>query len=69
MKDNLNKNNLKDLAIFGGQKMITKDFEKYNPIGEEEIKAAKDVVSTGVLSQFIGKRGPDFLGGPKVKEL
>ena len=69
MKDNFKKNNLEDLAIFGGQKMITKDFKKYNPIGEEEIKAAKDVVSTGVLSQFIGKWGPDFLGGPKVKEF
>ena len=57
------------LAINGGQKLITRSFKRYNSIGVEELKAAKEVIETGVLSQFIGADDPDFLGGPKVKEF
>ena len=57
------------LAMLGGPATITHPFKQYNPIGEEEVQAAKEVIESGVLSQFIGAWHPDFLGGPKVKEF
>lgn len=57
------------LAIFGGKKTITTPFKRYNPIGLEEVEAAKQVIETGVLSQFLGAWHTDFYGGPKVKEF
>ncbi|UYO93974.1 DegT/DnrJ/EryC1/StrS family aminotransferase [Pollutimonas sp. M17] len=57
------------LALFGGPKTIDRPFKRYNPIGREEVEAAKQVVESGVLSQFIGAWDPDFYGGPKVKEF
>ncbi len=59
----------KELALFGGDKYIEKPFNKYQSIGKEEVQAAKSVVESGVLSQFIGDWDKDFLGGPKVKEF
>ena len=59
----------KMLCLNGGEKTINTSFERYNPIGAEEIKAATDVLETGVLSQFIGAHHKDFLGGTKVKEF
>jgi dTDP-4-amino-4,6-dideoxygalactose transaminase len=57
------------LAIHGGPKTITKPFKRYNSIGKEEVDAAKSVVESGVLSQFLGCWDPDFYGGPKVQEF
>ncbi len=57
------------LALLGGTKTITKSFNRYNPIGLEEVQAAKEVIESGVLSQFIGAWHEDFLGGPKVREF
>lgn len=57
------------LALLGGQATISQPFKQYNPIGAEEVQAAKEVIESGVLSQFIGAWHPDFLGGPKVKEF
>lgn len=57
------------LALLGGPKLIQKTFKKYNPIGTEEVEAAKKVVESGVLSQFIGAWCDDFYGGPKVREF
>ena len=57
------------LAILGGKKVIDKEFEVYNSIGNEEVQAAKTVVESGVLSQFLGSWHPDFFGGPKVQEF
>lgn len=57
------------LALFGGPATITQPFKFYNPIGHEELQAAKEVIESGILSQFIGAWHPDFLGGPKVKEF
>lgn len=57
------------LALLGGPKTITKTFNRYNPIGSEEVEAAKAVIESGVLSQFIGAWHEDFYGGPKVKEF
>ena len=60
---------LNELAIFGGERTITTPFKRYNSIGEKETQAAKAVVESGVLSQFLGCWDPDFYGGPKVKEF
>jgi perosamine synthetase len=57
------------LALNGGPKTILTPFRLYNPIGTEEVAAAKAVVESGVLSKFLGRWGSDFLGGPKVKEF
>jgi perosamine synthetase len=57
------------LALFGGHMTITKPIEHYNPIGKEELEAAKSVIEGGVLSQFLGAWHKDFLGGPKVREF
>jgi perosamine synthetase len=57
------------LALNGGPKTINKPFKRYNPIGKEEVEAAKKVVESGVLSQFLGCWDPDFYGGPRVQEF
>ncbi|MCE5181778.1 MAG: DegT/DnrJ/EryC1/StrS family aminotransferase [Anaerolineaceae bacterium] len=57
------------LALHGGPKTIAKPFKRYNPIGKEEVDAAKAVVESGVLSKFLGCWEPDFYGGPKVQEF
>jgi perosamine synthetase len=57
------------LALFGGHKTISSPFPRYNPIGAEEVEAAKRVIESGVLSKFIGGWEPDFYGGPKVQEF
>jgi dTDP-4-amino-4,6-dideoxygalactose transaminase len=36
-------------------------------MGEEEVVAAADVVRSGVLSAYIGGRGPAFMGGEQVR--
>ena len=56
-----------ELALLGGQPIISQKFKTYNSIGIEEVQAAKEVIESGVLSQFIGAHHADFLGGPKVK--
>lgn len=61
--------NIAKLAIFGGPKTITSPFKRYNPIGQEEVDAAKKVVESGVLSQFLGSWNDDFYGGPKVQQF
>lgn len=60
---------MEKLAILGGPKTITEPFRRYNSIGIEEVQAAKAVVESGVLSQFVGGWCNDFYGGPKVKEF
>ena len=56
-----------DLAIFGGRKAIETTLVSYNPIGQEEITAASEVIESGVLSKFLGSWHEDFYGGPKVR--
>ena len=66
----MTKSRTKDkLAILGGPKLIQKEFTPYNPIGSEEVEAAKKVIESGVLSKFMGCWGSDFYGGPKVQEF
>lgn len=57
------------LALLGGLKTIQHEFKQYNSLGTEEIEAARNVVESGVLSQFIGEWHEDFYGGPKVREF
>ena len=57
------------LAFFGGTKTIQTEFKRYNPIGKDEVDAARAVVESGVLSQFLGAWHDDFYGGPKVREF
>jgi perosamine synthetase len=57
------------LALLGGNKTISRSFARYNPIGPEELEAAKAVIESGVLSQFLGAWHEDFYGGPKVREF
>ena len=60
---------MEKLALLGGDKTIQASFRKYNPIGAEELQAAREVIESGVLSQFIGAWHEDFYGGPKVREF
>ncbi len=61
--------NNEKLALFGGPKIIQAEFKRYNPLGNEEVQAAKDVIESGVLSQFLGAWHADFYGGSKVQEF
>lgn len=64
-----NSENREKLALLGGPKAIQTAFKRYNPIGAEEVEAAKQVVESGVLSRFLGVWHEDFFGGPKVREF
>lgn len=57
------------LALLGGPKTIEARFTNYNPIGAEELEAAKQVIESGVLSRFLGAWHDDFYGGEKVREF
>ena len=57
------------LALMGGLPQITEPFPPYRSLGEEEIEAANRVLSSGVLSAFIGAAGEGFYGGPEVQAL
>ncbi len=59
----------KELAIFGGEPVIKKEFPIYNTIGQEEINAANKVLKSGNLSGFLGSRGIGFEGGEQIKNL
>lgn len=57
------------LALLGGPQTIQYAFNRYNSIGQEELIAAKKVIESGILSQFLGAWHEDFYGGPKVREF
>lgn len=57
------------LALLGGEKTIYKEFTPYSTMGAEEIEAAKSVIDSGVLSQYLGCWHEDFYGGPQVKKF
>jgi perosamine synthetase len=58
-----------ELAVNGGPKTINYNFKFYNPIGQEEMTAALQVLESGVLSGYVGSWEPAFYGGPKVQEF
>jgi perosamine synthetase len=57
------------LALFGGSKTIQCGFKQYSSMGLEETEAARKVIESGILSQFLGAWHEDFYGGPKVREF
>ena len=64
---------MEKLALFGGDHVFNRPLNRYN-IGDEELKAATDVLKTGALSPFLGdwKDIPNvgsFYGGTKVREF
>ena len=60
---------MKKLAIYGGKKVRTTLFPRYNIIDEEEINSVVEVLKGGVLSKFLGVWCDDFYGGEKVQEF
>ena len=46
-----------------------KSFPSYNPIGNEELQAACEVIRSGELSGFVAKHGESFMGGRFVQKL
>jgi len=59
----------KKLAILGGEAVRKEPFPPYPVIGEEEVAAVNEVLKSGHLSSFAASRGPEFLGGRKVREF
>ena len=59
----------KELALNGGTPVIAYKFSPYNSMGIEEIKSVRQVIETGVLSEFLGTWHPNFYGGPKVQSF
>jgi len=57
------------LALLGGKPLTSKNFPRYNTIGEEEKREVLEVLEGGVLSAFVANAGPAFYGGPKVQKL
>ncbi|HAZ10382.1 MAG TPA: DegT/DnrJ/EryC1/StrS family aminotransferase [Candidatus Omnitrophica bacterium] len=57
------------LAINGGKPVRTRPFPRYNTIGKEEKKAVNRVLSSGILSRFLGCWDKDFYGGKEIQAL
>ncbi|MEK9673575.1 MAG: DegT/DnrJ/EryC1/StrS family aminotransferase [Rhodospirillaceae bacterium] len=57
------------LALLGGKPVISGDLTPYPSMGAAERNAVADVIASGCLSGFFGSPGPEFLGGPKVREF
>lgn len=60
---------MKKLAMNGGKKVRETLFPDCRTIGEEEEKAVKKVIESGILSKFIGAYGEAFYGGDEVRAL
>ncbi len=58
------------LALLGGEPVRRRLYPAYRPIGEEEKRAALEVLESGYLSGFLGSWDPvRFYGGPRVRAL
>jgi dTDP-4-amino-4,6-dideoxygalactose transaminase len=57
------------LAILGGRPILKKPFPAYNSIGQEEKAAVLKVMDKKILSDFLGRAGEKFLGGPYVRKF
>jgi len=51
------------------KKIIKYQFNKFNPIGMQELYAATKVIKSGMLSGFLAGTGKEFLGGKYVREF
>lgn len=57
------------LAFFGGTPVISQQLAGFHSMGEDEVQAASEVIRSGILSAYIGAKGPGFMGGVRVKEF
>jgi dTDP-4-amino-4,6-dideoxygalactose transaminase len=57
------------LAFHGGNATFNKTLEPYNSISIEEENAVLEVIRSTCLSGFYGSPGPEFYGGPFVRQL
>ena len=57
------------LAIDGGSPVISWPFPKFQTFDHHEEAAVLDVIKSGVLSEFLGTKSPQFKGGPKVLDF
>ena len=57
------------LAINGGTPLCKKVFVPNITTGEEEVKAATEVLKSGILSGFVGSPSDEFFGGKYVKQF
>jgi dTDP-4-amino-4,6-dideoxygalactose transaminase len=57
------------LAIHGGMPVRSRPFPPRPGVGDAEKRAVAAVMDSGVLSQYIGAWGEDFMGGPRVRAL
>jgi dTDP-4-amino-4,6-dideoxygalactose transaminase len=55
------------LALLGGAPAIAQPLAPFRAMGEEEARAAAEVVRGGVLSAYIGAPGEGFMGGERVR--
>jgi hypothetical protein len=60
---------MSELAICGGNPVLAEPLRPYQTIGRAEVEAVKRVAESGLLSGFHGSSGPQFLGGPMVREF
>ena len=60
---------MKNLAIFGGNKVRGKPIPKYPLISSDEKNAVLEVLESGNLSTFVASPGENFLGGKKIREF
>lgn len=60
---------LSPLALLGGRPVVTEPWPSSNTIGKEEKEQVLEVLDSGILSGFKAGSGPEFLGGPKVRQL
>ena len=57
------------LTIHGGNPVRTLPFPQSTTTGEEEVRAAVEIIRSGLLSGFVGSPSPEFLGGPAVRRF
>ncbi len=60
---------MSELALLGGPAVIGEPLPPYRSLGAAEREAVARVIDSGCLSGFYGSPGPEFLGGPKVREF
>jgi perosamine synthetase len=66
---NIRENIMTQLAIKGGQRLRQQPLPVRRTMGEAEKQAVIEVMDSGELSGFFGSPGPQWLGGPKVREF
>ena len=60
---------MSQLAILGGEPVISGDLAPYRSMGQAEKDAVLAVMDSDCLSGFYGSEGPEFFGGERVREF